>query len=96
MAVPHYTYLVLKMPGPRGIITVKGSFEVSDLCDREFHKMAQNFGMIANYAEKVKNTTAEGIKLLKRCVAEPKAKKPQVETPGEDKGAEEEGKTAMS
>jgi hypothetical protein len=40
MAVPHYTYLVLKMPGPRGIITVKGSFEVSDLCDREFHKMA--------------------------------------------------------
>jgi hypothetical protein len=54
MAVPHYTYLVLKMPGPRGIITVKGSFEVSDLCDREFHKMAQNFGMIANYAEKAK------------------------------------------
>jgi hypothetical protein len=50
MAVSHYTYLVLKMPGPRGIITVKGSFEVSDLCDREFHKMAQNFGMIANYA----------------------------------------------
>jgi hypothetical protein len=30
MAVPHYTYL-LKMPGPNGIITVKGSFELSDL-----------------------------------------------------------------
>jgi hypothetical protein len=28
------------MPGPKGIITVKGSFEVSDLCDKEFHKMA--------------------------------------------------------
>jgi hypothetical protein len=54
MAVPHYTYLVLKMPGPKGIITIKGSFEVSDLRDKEFHKMAQNFGMIANYAEKVK------------------------------------------
>jgi hypothetical protein len=49
MAVPHYTYLVLKMPGPTGIITVKGSFELSYLCDKEFHKMAQNFGMIANY-----------------------------------------------
>jgi hypothetical protein len=49
MAVPHYTYLVLKMLGPRGIITVKGSFELLDLCDKEFHKMAQNFGMIANY-----------------------------------------------
>jgi hypothetical protein len=51
MVVPHYTYLVLKMPGPRGIITVKGSFELSDLCDKEFHKMAQNFGMVANYGE---------------------------------------------
>jgi hypothetical protein len=51
MAVSHYTYLVLKMPGPRGIITVKGSFKLSDLCDKEFHKMAQNFGMMANYGE---------------------------------------------
>jgi hypothetical protein len=42
MAVPHYTYLVLKIPGPKGIITIKGSFKLSDLCDREFHKMAQN------------------------------------------------------
>jgi hypothetical protein len=60
MAVPHYTYLVLKMPGPRRIITVKGSFEVSDLCDREFHKMAQNFGMIANYAEKANKAAKSG------------------------------------
>jgi hypothetical protein len=51
MAVPHYTYLVLKMPGPNGIITVKGSFELSDLCDKEFHKMAQIFDMMANYGE---------------------------------------------
>jgi hypothetical protein len=39
MVVPHYTYLILKMPGTRGIIIVKGSFELSDLCDKEFHKM---------------------------------------------------------
>jgi hypothetical protein len=51
MAVPHYTYLVLKMPGPNGIITVKGSFKLSDLCDKEFHKMAQKFGIMANYGE---------------------------------------------
>jgi hypothetical protein len=60
MAVPHYTYLVLKMPGPNRIITIKGSFELSDLCHKEFHKMAQNFGMMANYGEpkdKAKNTT---------------------------------------
>jgi hypothetical protein len=51
MAVPHYTYLVLKMPGPRGIIIVKGSFKLSDLCDKEFHKMAQNFDMTATYEQ---------------------------------------------
>jgi hypothetical protein len=52
--------------------------------------------MIANYAEKVKNTNTEGIKLLEGHVTEPEAKKPRVETPGEGKGAGEEGKTAMS
>jgi hypothetical protein len=27
MAIPNYTYLKLKMPGPKGVITVKGSFK---------------------------------------------------------------------
>jgi hypothetical protein len=60
MAVPYYTYLVLKMPGPKGIITVKGSFKLSDLYDKDFHKMAQNFGMMENYGEpkdKTKSST---------------------------------------
>jgi hypothetical protein len=82
MAVPHYTYLVLKMPGPKGIITVKGSFKVSDLCDKEFHKMAQNFGMIANYAEKVKSATTEGIKLLEGRAVESEMKKLWIEASG--------------
>jgi hypothetical protein len=96
MAVPHYTYLVLKMPGPKGIIIVKGSFEVSDLCDREFHKMAQNFGMIANYAEKAKSMTTEDVKLLEGRAVEPKMKKPRVGALGEDKdtGEEENAMTA--
>jgi hypothetical protein len=61
MAVPHYTYLVLKMPGPRGIITVKGSFKLSDLCDKELHKMAQTFDMTTEYGQlngKIGSTTA--------------------------------------
>jgi hypothetical protein len=45
MAVPHYAYLVLKIPGPNGVITVKGNFKVADTDDREFNKMAQNFCM---------------------------------------------------
>jgi hypothetical protein len=50
MAVPHYAYLALKIPGPKGVITVKGSFEVLDTCDKEFNRMAQTFGMTAEYA----------------------------------------------
>jgi hypothetical protein len=51
MAVPHYAYLALKIPGPKGVITVKGSFKVSDTCDKEFNRMAQTFGMTAEYAQ---------------------------------------------
>jgi hypothetical protein len=50
MAVPHYTYLALKIPGPKGVITVQGSFEVSNAHDKEFNRMVQTFGMIAEYA----------------------------------------------
>jgi hypothetical protein len=84
------------MPGPQGIITVKGSFEVSDLCDKEFHKMAQNFSMIANYVEKVKSTTMEGVKLLKGRAAEPEMKKLRVEASVEDKVTEDEERATMA
>jgi hypothetical protein len=50
MAVPHYAYLTLKIPGPRGTIIVQGSFEVSNTCDKEFDRLAQTFGMTAEYA----------------------------------------------
>jgi hypothetical protein len=50
MAVPHYAYLMLKIPGPKGTITVQGSFEVSNTCDKEFNMLAQTFGMKAEYA----------------------------------------------
>jgi hypothetical protein len=50
MVVPHYTYLTLKILGPKGTIMVQGSFEVSNTCDKEFNKMAQTFGMTAEYA----------------------------------------------
>ena len=45
MAVPHYAYLQLKMPGRYGVITVHGSFTKSDNCDREFNRISQYFGM---------------------------------------------------
>jgi hypothetical protein len=82
MAVPLYTYLVLKMPGPRGIITVKGSFNLSDLCDKEFHKMAQTFGMTAEYGQlngKIGSATTTTTKQLEEKYAEPDVKKLRVQ-----------------
>jgi len=35
MAVPNYTYLKMKMPGPKGVITVGTSFEHACECDVE-------------------------------------------------------------
>src|SRR4051812_15175635 len=45
MAVPHY--LLLRMPGPKGPITVQGSFALSDKCDRDFNRISESFGMQA-------------------------------------------------
>jgi hypothetical protein len=82
MAVPHYTYLLLKMPGPKGIIIVKGSFDLLDLCDKEFHKMAQNFGMMASYGEpnyKAKSATTKVAQQLEGNPKELDVKKPRVQ-----------------
>jgi hypothetical protein len=99
MAVPHYTYMVLKMPGPNGIITVKGSFKLSDLCDKEFHKMAQNFSMMANYGEpkdKTKSLTTAAVQQLKAHLAEPEVKKSLVQPSEQDKSIGEEEKTSTA
>ncbi|CAN6251823.1 unnamed protein product [Urochloa humidicola] len=41
MAVPNYTYLKMKMPGPNGIITVGPSFEHAYECDVECVERAE-------------------------------------------------------
>jgi hypothetical protein len=60
MAVPHYAYLALKILGPKGVITVQGSIEVSNTCDKEFNRMAQTFGMTAEYA-RLKGETVHNV-----------------------------------
>ena len=48
MAVPNYTYLKLKLPGPNGVITVSGSFEQAYVSSREYFDLATT---AANSAE---------------------------------------------
>jgi hypothetical protein len=33
MALPHYTYLVLKMPSPAGVLSLQGDLKISHDCD---------------------------------------------------------------
>src|SRR6185312_9628748 len=58
MAVPNYTYLKLKMPGPNGVITVSGSFEQAYVSSRGYYDLATT---AANSAElgQLRATTAE-------------------------------------
>ena len=42
MAIPHYTYMILKMPGPQGIITVRADFQGAVECFRVAIQAALN------------------------------------------------------
>jgi hypothetical protein len=94
-----YTYLVLKMPGPNGIITVNGSFELSDIWDKEFHKIAQTFGMIAEYGQPKGNIEKETATTTRQPVEgkidniEPEAKKLRVQTEDPNKSTVNESGT---
>jgi hypothetical protein len=41
MAVPHYPYLKMKLPGPRGVITILGSFKKSLAYAKESSQLAK-------------------------------------------------------
>jgi hypothetical protein len=52
MAVPNYTYLKMKMPGPKGVITVGSSIEHAFDCDVECvehaEALARDEALVAN------------------------------------------------
>ena len=58
MAVPNYTYLKLKRPGPNEVITVSGSFEQAYASSRDYYDLATT---TANSAElgQLRATTPE-------------------------------------
>jgi hypothetical protein len=40
MTVPHYTYLVLKMPSPAGVLSLHGDLKISFDCDTKAAELA--------------------------------------------------------
>jgi hypothetical protein len=41
MAIPHYAYLKMKLPGPRGVITITGCYKKSMECVKASSKLAE-------------------------------------------------------
>jgi hypothetical protein len=41
MAIPHYVYLKMKLPGPRGVITITGCYMKSIECARASSKLTE-------------------------------------------------------
>ena len=41
MAVPHYTYLVLKMPMEQGVLSLRANLDVAYNCEKESFTLAK-------------------------------------------------------
>jgi hypothetical protein len=60
MAIPHYAYLVLKMPGLRGIISIRGDVKRAFDCDGESCETADRLIVSAELQE-LKQALAESL-----------------------------------
>jgi len=65
MAIPNYTYLKVKMPRPKGVITVSSSYEHAYECDEE----------CVEYGEAVESSTELTSKLEALATEAPEPKR---------------------
>ena len=61
MAIPNYTYLKLKMPGPKDIITVGSSFEHAYECDVECVEHAEALALDKALAAQLQEMAEEAM-----------------------------------
>jgi len=57
MAVPHYSYLVLKMPIEKGVLTVRGNVYTAYTCEEESFKITEAIDLSICMAETVAHAT---------------------------------------
>jgi len=60
MAVPHYSYLVLKMPTEKGVLTIRGNVYTVYTCEEESFKITEAINLSIRMAE----TMAQAAQLL--------------------------------
>ena len=57
MAVLHYTYLVLKMPTEKGVLTVRGNVYTAYTCEEESFKITEAIDLSIRMAETIAQAT---------------------------------------
>jgi hypothetical protein len=69
MAIPHYTYLVLKMSAPNGVLTVYGDLLISFKCDNEALEIATTnacFGALVVMVAEAKKVDQSDLTVLEQ------------------------------
>ena len=61
MAIPNYTYLKMKMPGPKGVITIGSSFEHAYECDVECVEHAEALALDEALAAQLQEMAEEAM-----------------------------------
>ena len=67
MAIPHYRYLVLKMPTEKGVLTLRGNVYATYTCEDDSFKIAEAYDLSIRMAETVldaKKTSADHLEIL--------------------------------
>ena len=57
MAVPHYSYLVLKMPTEKGVLTIRGNVYTAYTCEEESFKITEAIDLSIRLAETIAQAT---------------------------------------
>ena len=71
MAVPHYSYLVLKMPTEKGVLTVRGNVYTAYTCEEESFKITEAIDLsirMAETATQATQTPSDQLEILEQQV----------------------------
>ena len=77
MAVPHYAYLVLKMPSPAGVLSLRANFSVAYAYETESLALAEATDLsiqMASVVAEAKTTSADNMEIPEPLRASAKSK----------------------
>jgi hypothetical protein len=95
MAIPHYTYMILKMPGPQGIITVRADFQGAAECFRVAIQAALTTKPLATSSVQANSKPEEDLTVPTNEAQAATSMRPTEETKRINLGFADERKTAI-